>query len=69
MDEKFSVEGLDITGKNIVIKNSLDELVFRVKKVDISTSIVGKLNIGITLFDSINFNKVTPGSEVFKIFD
>lgn len=65
IDEKFSVDSLNFTGKNIVIKNSMDELVFQVKKVDISTSIGGKINIGLTLIDSGNFEKVTSGSEVY----
>lgn len=66
IDDKFSLDSLDITGKNIIVKNSINELVFEVKKIDISTSIAGKINIGLILSDSANFNKIEPGDEVFK---
>lgn len=67
LDCSFSLDRLVINKKNIVVKNSMNELVFKVKKVDISTSISGKINLGITLFNSSDFTKIIPGDEVFKI--
>jgi hypothetical protein len=67
IDDEISLDSLDITGKNIIVKNSMNELVFQVKKIDISTSIAGKINIGLVLSDSIDFNKIKPGDEVLKV--
>lgn len=69
IDDKFSLDSLDITGKNIIIRNAMNEFEFKVKKIDISTSIAGKINIGLILFDSFNFNKIRPGNEVLKILE
>ncbi|URZ02567.1 hypothetical protein [Clostridium felsineum] len=66
VDNKFPLYSLDITGKNIIVKSSTNELNFKVKKVDIPTSIAGKINVGIVLFDSAEFNKVVSGDEVLK---
>lgn len=69
IDNKFSLDSLDITGKNIIVKNSINEFEFKVKKIDISTSSAGKINIGLILFDSVNFNKIRPGDEVIKVLE
>lgn len=66
IDDKFLVDELDIIGKNIIVKNSVDEFKFKVKSIDISTSITGKVNIGLILFDSANFYKILAGDEVLK---
>lgn len=66
LDDEFPINNLDITGSNVLIKNSTEEFIFQVKEVDLSTSIIGKVNIGLTLFDSVYFDKIVPGSEVFK---
>ncbi|URZ03828.1 hypothetical protein [Clostridium felsineum] len=67
IDDDFSLDRLDIEEKNIIVKNSINEFVFEVKKVDISTSISGKINIGLRLIDSADFSKIVAGDEVFKI--
>lgn len=66
IDQQFSLDKLNIIGKNVIIKNSVNEFIFQVKKVDIATSMLGKINIGLTLGDSDNFSKIEIGDEVFK---
>lgn len=67
IDQQFSLDKLDIIGKNVVIKNLVDEFIFEVKKVDISTSIAGKINIGLTLEESDDFSKIKIGDEIFIV--
>lgn len=51
--------------KYIMVKTATEELKFKVKNMDLSTSISGMLNIGITVYDSDDFSKIKTGSDVF----
>lgn len=57
-----------LVDKYIMVKNTTEELKFKVKKMDLSTSISGMLNIGITVYDSDDFSKIKTGSHVFVFF-
>ncbi|MFD0671905.1 hypothetical protein [Cohnella sp. GCM10027633] len=58
---------LDVADKEIMVKTFSEELKFKVKKVDISTSISGSISIGMIIYDSDDFIKVKAGDEVYKI--
>jgi hypothetical protein len=69
-DPKFSFDntkGLNIVDKYIMVKTTTEELRFKVKKLDISTSIAEKLNIGIIIYDSDDFIKIKAGDEVYRV--
>lgn len=58
-----------IVDKYILIKTKTEELTFRVKRMDLSTSIYGSLIIGITVFNTDNFSKIESGNHVFVLLD
>lgn len=71
-DPKFTLDntsGLNIVDKYIMVKTTLEELRFKVKKVDISTSISGNLSIGIIIYYSDDFIKIKAGDIVYKVLD
>lgn len=71
-DPKFTSDnliGLNIIDKYITVRTPTENLIFKVKKVDISTSISENLNIGIIIYDSDDFTKIKAGNEVFIILD
>ena len=51
--------------KNIKIKTKNGDFIFEVKSVDIFSSISGFLNIGLTLYDSIEFDFVNIRDKVY----
>lgn len=70
VDSKYSVEDfswLDFTNKNIMIKTKSNDLLFKVKKIDIFPAISGNLNIGLTLDDDEQFNCINIGDKIYKI--
>lgn len=58
-----------LVGKYIMVKTTTEELKFKVKKMDLSTSISGMLNIGLTIYDSDDFSKIKTGNHVFVLLD
>lgn len=71
-DPKFTLDNtseLNIVDQYIMVKTNLEELRFKVKKVDISTSISGSLSIGIIIYDSDDFFKIKAGNIVYKVLD
>lgn len=67
---KYSNESfhlLNIINKNIVVKTKNENLIFQVKNVDVFSSISGSLNVGLTLYDSKEFNFLSIGDEVYII--
>lgn len=58
-----------LVGKSIMVKTTTEELKFKVKKMDLSKSISGMLNIGITICDSDDFSKIKTGNHVFALLD
>lgn len=69
-DPKYSIEDLswlDFTNKNIVIKVNNSDFLFKVKKIDIFPAISDKFNIGLTLFDDLQFDFLNIGDKVYKI--
>ncbi len=58
---------LDFSGKNILIRTKEKELYFKVKKIDVFSSISGAINIGLTLDADTQFDIVSVGSPVFKV--
>lgn len=72
IDPIFSSEGRKIpyiVDKYILVKTDTEELKFKVKKMDLSTSISGLLNIGITVFETDDFSKIENGNHVFLLID
>ncbi|ATF16277.1 hypothetical protein A616_31275 [Brevibacillus brevis X23] len=59
----------NIVDKYIMVKTTTEELKFKVKKMDLSTSITGNLSIGISTYDSDDFSKVKSGDEVLLVLD
>jgi hypothetical protein len=57
---------INVKGKTIMIQTSAGDHVFEVTDVRVSFSIIGKPNIGLTLKESENFNKIKPGDLIFK---
>lgn len=47
----------------------MGDLIFKVEKLDISTSIADKINIGFVLYGSDDFDKIKQGDEEFKIIE
>lgn len=69
-DPKYPVEDLswlDFTDKDIMIRTKSNDLLFKVKKIDIFPAISGKLNIGLTLYDDEQFNFLNIGDKVYKV--
>lgn len=60
---------LNFNGKEIMIQTSKDDLFFKVKKIDVFSSISGAINIGLTLDADTQFDAVNIGDKVFKISD
>lgn len=60
---------LNIMEKEVFIQTVKGELYFKVKKVDIFTSIGGALNIGLTLDADGLFDAIDRGDKVFKVID
>ncbi|MCM3702072.1 hypothetical protein [Paenibacillus macerans] len=58
-----------LVDRYIMVKTTTEELKFRVKKMDLSTSIWGSINIGIIIYDSGDFLKIKSGDEVLAILD
>lgn len=58
-----------LVGKYIIVKTTREELKFKVKKMDLSTSISGMINIGITIYDSDDFSKIKTGNHVFVLLE
>lgn len=58
-----------LVDKHIIVKTTKEELEFKVKKMDVSTSISGMINIGITIYDSEDFSKIKTGNHVFVLLD
>lgn len=58
-----------LVDKHIMVKTSKGDKKFKVKKMELSTSIIGMTNIGITIYDSQNFSEVNTGDEVFVLLD
>ncbi|WP_106769110.1 hypothetical protein [Paenibacillus faecalis] len=58
-----------LVDKYIMVKTTTEELKFKVKKMDLSTSITGNLNIGFTIYDSDDFIKIKSGDEVLAVLD
>lgn len=56
---------LNIVNKNIKIKTKNGDFIFEVKSVDIFSSISGFLNVGLTLYDSIEFDFVNIRDKVY----
>ncbi|ASJ56395.1 hypothetical protein BP422_24200 [Brevibacillus formosus] len=59
----------NITDRFIMVKSTTEELKFKVKKIDLSTSITGNLSIGISIYDSDDFIKIKAGDEVLLVLD
>ncbi|WP_188066455.1 hypothetical protein [Brevibacillus brevis] len=59
----------NISEKYIMVKTTTEELKFKVKKMDLSTSITGNLSIGINIYDSDDFIKIKSGDEVLLVLD
>ena len=57
----------DLVDKYIIVRTVTEELRFKVKKMDISTSIWGGINIGLIIYDSEDFTKIKPGDEVLAV--
>ncbi|KPV58258.1 hypothetical protein QJ48_17410 [Paenibacillus sp. A3] len=71
-DPKFSSHDTKVpylVNKYIVVKTTTEEIKFKVKKMDLSTSITGILNIGIIIYDSDDFVKIKSGDEVLAVLD
>ncbi len=69
-NSKYPIEDLswlNFINKDVMIKTKRGDFVFTVKKIDIFISISGSLNIGLTLYDNINFNHLNIGDKVYKI--
>ncbi|GIO43403.1 MULTISPECIES: hypothetical protein [Paenibacillus] len=58
-----------LVDKYIMVKTTNEELQFKVKKMNVSTSISGMINIGITIYDSEDFSKIKTGNHVFVLLD
>ncbi|MED1947048.1 MULTISPECIES: hypothetical protein [Brevibacillus] len=58
-----------LVDKYIMVKTTTEELKFKVKKMDLSTSISGMPNIGITIYESDDFIKIKAGDEVYAVLD
>lgn len=58
---------LDFTGREIMIRTAEKDLFFKVKKIDVFSSISGALNLGFTLEEDISVEAVSVGDKVFKI--
>lgn len=70
IDSKYSVQDLnwiDFINKNIIIKTKNNDLLFKVKKVDLFPAISSRLNIGLTLYDYQQFDFLNVGDKVYKI--
>jgi hypothetical protein len=59
----------NLVDKYIIIETATGSLRFKVKKMDLSTSIWGAMSIGIILYDSDDFIKIQAGDEVFAVVD
>lgn len=57
----------DLVDNYIIVRTATEELRFKVKKMDISTSIWGGINIGLIIYDSEDFTKIKPGDEVLAV--
>lgn len=64
-DESFHL--LNIINKDVVMKTKNENFIFQVKNVDVFSSISGLLNVGLTLYDSKEFNFLSIGDEVYII--
>ncbi|MFB0844496.1 hypothetical protein [Paenibacillus oleatilyticus] len=72
IDPKFSSRDTKVpylVDKYIIVKTTTEELKFKVKKMDLSTSIAGNLNIGVIVYDSNDFIKIKSGDEVWAVLD
>lgn len=58
-----------LVDKYIMVKTTTEELKFKVKKMELSTSISGMVNIGITVYESDDFSKIKQGDHVFVLAD
>jgi len=71
-DLKYPTEDLrwlDFTEKNIIIRAQKEDIYFKVKKIDVFSSIAGLINVGLTLYDNNDqFELINTGDEVYKIF-
>jgi hypothetical protein len=57
---------MNIKGKSIVVRTTEGEYSFEVEDLNISISLAGKPNFGLTLKESDNFKKISKGDMVFK---
>ena len=58
---------LDFNGKEVMIQTMNGNLLFRVQKIDVFSSISGAINIGLTLDDISQIDRIRIGDKVFKI--
>ena len=58
---------LDFNGKEVMIRTMNGNLFFRVRKIEVFSSISGAINIGLTLNDDSRFDMIRRGNKVFKI--
>lgn len=69
-DLKYSttdLSWLDFINENILVKTKSGDFIFKVKKIDVFSSISGALNIGLTLYDDLQFDFLSVGDVVYKI--
>jgi len=72
VDPRFSSNNTKVphlAEKYIMVKTSTEELQFKVKRMDLSTSIAGNLSLGILIYDSDEFIKIKSGDEVFAVLN
>lgn len=60
---------LNFNGEKILIRTSKEDIFFKVRNIDVFPSILGAINIGLTLVDDIKFDAISVGDKVFKILN
>ncbi len=60
---------LNLVHQDIIIKTQTGNFIFKVKKIDVFSSISGSFNIGFTLYDNANFHFLNVGDKIYNIIN
>lgn len=60
---------LDINAKEILVRTIHNDILFKVKKIEVFPGFTGAINIGITLEDDAQLEAISVGDKVYKILN
>lgn len=63
----YPINELDFVHQDIMIETKTKKFLFKVKKIDLFSSLSGSFNIGFTFYDNTNFRFLHVGDKLYKI--